>query len=288
MSTSSSEPPLPKLSARLPESHKGDFGRVLLVGASRGMTGSISLAGMAALRSGAGLVTLAVPDICQDVVASFEPSYMTVGLPSDGEGRLAASAEGRIVDRAEQSTAMALGPGLGSSSELERLVSSLYRRVELPMIVDADGLNSLAAAEVPLADHAGARILTPHPGEFARIVGGALNDKERRRRAIEIAAAGNLVLVVKGHRTLTTDGTRQATNPTGSPALATGGTGDVLTGVITALLCQGLEPFEAAQLGVYVHGRAGDLAGEKWGELGAIARDLIDLLPEALREVQKS
>jgi ADP-dependent NAD(P)H-hydrate dehydratase len=286
--TSESRQPLPVLPPRRPESHKGDFGRALLVGGSRGMTGAIALAGMAALRSGAGLVTLAVPDTCLEVAAGFEPCYMTVPLPCDDEGRLSWASHERIVDLARPATCVALGPGLGRSRDLDRLVAWLYQNVAQPIVVDADALNALSVDPDHLAHPAGPRILTPHPGEFRRLIG----DQDQRfgpndltGEAIRVAQQHNMVLVLKGHRTLVTDGQRCFFNTTGNPGMSTGGAGDVLTGVVTALVCQGLAPFEAAQLGVYVHGLAGDLAAEQRGQVSLTAADLVRCLAAAFQTV---
>ena len=180
------EQPLARLPARNEDAHKGDFGTALIVGGSRGMAGAAALAGMAALRGGAGLVRLAVPDCCLDLVASFEPSYMTVPLPSDKDGRIAAAAYERICELAEAATVVACGPGLGRSHDLEELVVRLYRDLAKPMIVDADGLNALAAPGTCRCS-AGRRrerrrqprILTPHPGEFARLIGRKLDGEVR-------------------------------------------------------------------------------------------------------------
>ncbi len=277
---------LPRLPKRRPESHKGDFGRALLIGGSRGMTGAISLAGMATLRSGAGLVTLATPDVCLDTVASYQPSYMTVPLASDAEGRIAAAACGTIEERAAAADCVALGPGIGRSDELVELVGRMYASLDRPMVVDADGLNALAGRGSVLADPGGPRILTPHLGEFRRLTGGAkLSAEEMAARAVELAGVHGVVIVLKGHRTLVTDGGRSYRNTTGNPGMATGGSGDVLTGVITALVCQGLSPFNAAVLGVYLHGLSGDLAAAELGEVSLIAGDLVRYLPAAFRSI---
>jgi NAD(P)H-hydrate epimerase len=280
--------PLPTLAPRKTDAHKGDFGRTLLVGGSRGMSGAIALAGMAALRSGAGLVTLAVPDACLETVASFEPSYMTVPLVCDEAGRLRREAETEIGRLASVSDCVACGPGLGRSPTLNELVLRLYETLPQPLVLDADGLNALAAAGDHCPTATAPRILTPHPGEFRRLAGqpdARWPREELCQRAVDLAGQRNWVLVVKGHRTLVTDGTRVTYNTTGNPGLATGGSGDVLTGVITALLGQGLAAFEAAQLGVYVHGQAGDLAAAQLGETSLIARDLIRFLPPAFRSL---
>ena len=180
-------PELPRLAPRRPESHKGDFGRVLLVGGSRAMPGSISLSGMAALRGGAGLVTLAVPEACQAIVAGFEPAYMTAPMPSDAEGRLDAVALAPLRALIDRATVVALGPGCGQSPAITDLVAILYREVALPMIVNADGLNALSQHRDQLPDHAGPRILTPHPGEFARLVGQSNPPDDRTAAASALA-----------------------------------------------------------------------------------------------------
>jgi ADP-dependent NAD(P)H-hydrate dehydratase len=279
--------PLPRLRPRAAESNKGDFGKALLVGGSLGMTGAISLSGMAALRSGAGLVQLAVAAVCQPIIASFEPSYMTVGLPHDRQGRIAGSAIAKINELAGKATVAACGPGLGQSPGLTKLVAELYADLPLPLVCDADALNALARQPQRLARHAAARILTPHPGEFGRLTQTTGRDPrdEAEARARQLAASAGLVIVLKGHKTLITDGSRSTWNSTGNPGMATGGTGDVLTGIITALLGQGLDAFEAAQLGVYVHGLAGDLAAEDLGQVSLIARDLIEYLPAAFQQL---
>jgi len=278
---------LPHLPERAPEAHKGHFGLALIVGGSRGMAGAVALAGMAALRGGAGLVRLAVPASCLDIVAGFEPSYMTTPLADDPAGRISGEAFGTIVQLAEAATVVACGPGLGRSDTLDRLVARLYRELDRPMVIDADGLNALAAAGLPLGEHAAARTLTPHPGEFARLVGQKLEGDERAQAADRLAAQSQVVLVLKGHRTRVTDGRRVAINSTGNPGMATGGSGDVLTGLITALGCQGLDPFDAAHLGVYLHGLAGDLAAEELGQESLIASDLVGFLPEAFRQYRE-
>ena len=277
---------LPQLPKRNPQSHKGDFGRALLIGGSRGMTGAIALAGTAALRSGAGLVTLGVPDPCVDTIATIEPSYMLLPLAADASGRLAAQAVDLILERATASTALAFGPGLGRSDELTDLACKLYTSVEQPLVIDADGLNALAGHDDILEDSAGSRILTPHPGEMSRLTGVESQDRNRQIDAAKtLAKRCRAVIVLKGHQTLIADGNESYINETGNPGMATGGSGDVLTGVITGLLGQGLTPLEAARLGTYIHGRAGDLAAEELGQTSMIAADLIDFLPVAFCEM---
>lgn len=278
---------LPQLPPRRPDSHKGDFGRALLIGGSRGMAGAIALAGMACLRSGAGLVKLAVPDSILDTVASFEASYMTLPLPGDSNGRIKLKSPRRLAEYLAAATCVACGPGLGRSKRLQSFVRDLYQSLPQPLVIDADGLNALATTNDGLSSPGGPRILTPHPGEFSRLAKASTD--ETPSRAAQVAAAQHLaaehqvIILLKGHRTIITDGAQTAENTTGNPGMATGGTGDVLTGIITALVCQGLSAFDAAVLGAHVHGLAGDLAAAQLGQVSLIASDLIEYLPSAFR-----
>jgi ADP-dependent NAD(P)H-hydrate dehydratase len=280
--------PLPRLPPRLEESNKGDFGRALLIGGSRGMAGSISLSGMATLRSGAGLVQLAVPAAIQSTVAGFEPSYMTVTLPEDSDGRIAGTAQAALTEHIKPVTAIACGPGLGRSGELTDMVVWLYQHCSQPMVFDADALNALASRPDTLTHAGGPRVLTPHPGEFGRLVPGSkgTDRSAMEQAASESAANWQAVVVLKGHHTFITDGRQHRRNTTGNPGMATGGTGDVLTGIITALLCQGLSAYDAACLGVHLHGLAGDLAAKELGQPSLIASDLILFLHAAFKSVE--
>ena len=281
-----SSQPLPKLIPRKAESHKGDYGRVLIVGGSRGMAGAPALAGKAALRSGAGLVTLAVPQSIQATVAGFEPSYMTLGLGDRDDDCLRVENASEILAAAASRDMLAIGPGLGGDASTTRLVCKLFQSVQQPVIIDADALNALAKSPEVLTKPGGVRILTPHAGEFERLTGQAC-DGETDKRAGQAGAlcrrdaSGQTIVVLKGHRTIVADGNKYAVNSTGNPGMATGGTGDCLTGIITALVTQGLSPWEAARLGAHLHGLAGDLAAEKLGEVSLMASDLIGFLPEA-------
>lgn len=291
--------PLPRLAPRAPDSHKGDFGRALLVGGSRDMSGAIALAGMATLRSGAGLVTLAVPRVVQDVVARIEPSYMTHGLADDGQ-HLELAAADEVLKLASTATAVALGPGLGRTSGLTEFVVRLYGEFSQPMVVDADALFALAERPETLKQPGGPRVLTPHAGEFARLVGLSgdaakslleADDQARAEAAGELAArdaTGQTIVLLKGHRTVVSDGRRASVNHTGNPGMATGGSGDALTGIITGLLCQGLTPFDAARLGAHLHGLAGDLAAAELGEVSLIASDIVKYIPTAFQSIAES
>jgi NAD(P)H-hydrate epimerase len=294
---------LPRLPPRRPDAHKGDFGLALIVGGSRGMAGAVALAGMAALRGGAGLVRLAVPEPILSTVAAFEPSYMTIPLRADPNGLISAGGMDRTTELAEkahyqmqhvlpsvfdciaqtasQASAIACGPGLGRSLGLDELMGKLYQEISKPMIFDADALNALSTDLTVLTKPGGPRILTPHPGEFARLIGKKTEGEPRNDLAMQLAARSKAVIVLKGHRTMITDGRRKAFNTTGNPGMATGGSGDVLTGLITALVCQHMEPFDAARLGVYLHGLAGDFAAKDLGQVSMAASDIVRYLPRA-------
>ena len=280
---------LPELPARPNDGHKGTFGKALIVAGSRGMSGAACLSGLGALRGGAGLVTLAIPAGILSVVASVEPSYLTVPLSEDSQGRISSGALRELLALAAASSAVACGPGWGTSSDLQSVVHTIYTELSKPLVIDADALNCLAKNPrgIPVENIPGPRVLTPHPGEFARLIRSdtATVQKNRESLAVEFAAKHNVVLLLKGHETLITDGSRVAVNTTGNSGMATGGTGDVLTGLITALLAQDLPPFEAAQLGAHLHGLAGDLAAADLTRPGLIASDLPRYLPAAWKQV---
>jgi ADP-dependent NAD(P)H-hydrate dehydratase len=281
---------LPRISPRKPDSHKGDFGTGLVIGGSVGMAGAAAMAGIAVLRCGAGLVRLAVPKSILSTVAALAPEYMTAPLAEDAEGRIDGSAVDRVMALAHDATAVAVGPGLGRSQALDELVVRLYRELPQPAVFDADALNALAPHPDLLALPGGPRVLTPHPGEFRRLIGGR-DPGERVAYHVEarpLAARTKTVVVLKGYRTFVTDGPRSYINNTGNPGMATGGTGDVLTGVITGLLCQGLAAYDAARLGVYIHGHAGDSAAEELGQMAMLATDILHHLPNSLRYVVKT
>jgi NAD(P)H-hydrate epimerase len=242
------------------------------------------------LRSGAGLVTLAVPRCVQDVVASLEPSYMTHGLP-DEKGLIVAAAADELIELAQNATVVAIGPGLGRNGALTELVARLYQEIHQPMVVDADGLYALAERYELINKPGGLRVLTPHPGEFSLFTGERPRDDRRIETAAQLASRDSskqTVVLLKGHQSVVTDGQRYGLNNTGNPGMATGGTGDVLTGIVTGLLCQGLKPFDAARLGANLHGVAGDFAVESVGKVSMIAGDLIDYLPMAFLALRRT
>jgi NAD(P)H-hydrate epimerase len=276
------------LPTRNKESHKGDFGRVLMIGGSRGMAGAIAMSGIAALRSGSGLLKIATPDSIQESVASFSPCLMTVGIESK-KGYFSSGAIDQLLEEAEWADVIAIGPGMGRFKSQQKLVETLYTELPQPLIVDADALNLLADSDAALAEHKGLRMLTPHPGEFQRLQECKTTDRETMAdMALEMAFEAQVTVVLKGARTLVTDGKDRFINRTGNPGMATAGSGDVLTGVIASLVGQGLEPFEASRLGVHLHGLAGDIAADSVGQTSLIATDLIEFLPAALKQYQAS
>jgi NAD(P)H-hydrate epimerase len=276
---------LPALPPRRADSNKGDFGRVLVVAGSRGMSGAAALCASAALRGGAGLVQVAVPEEVLPMVATVNPCYLTAALAQDSQGLLAEAAEATLLSLAQPCDVIAFGPGLGRSPAITRLLGTLRQDIQIPLVIDADGLNALVGHTDILALGKTPVILTPHPGELARLVGSdvATVQGQRRELAARFADQHRVVLVLKGHGTIVTDGRRLFQNHTGNPGMASGGTGDVLTGLIAALAGQRLEPFAAAQLGVYLHGLAGDLARDELGEVSLIATDLLAYLPGAFQ-----
>lgn len=288
-------PPPPADLARLParrrDASKRDYGRVVVVGGSAGMAGAPALAAIAALKSGAGLVELIAPEGTAAIAAGFDPCVMVRAAPA-AEGGFAAAALEAILPRVTAADAVAVGPGIGRTGAVRELVLQLWRDVTQPAVFDADAL--WAVAQVPAADrrrHAGPRVITPHAGEMLRLLGeppdgAAARDRVMLERAAEAMAAElDAVVVLKGAGTLIAGPRSRARNETGNPGMATAGTGDVLTGVVAAAVAQGLEPFAAARLAAWVHGRAGDAAAADLGEVAMTARDLLDRLWVAWREL---
>ena len=286
--TTNTQSSLPTLPPRADDSHKGDYGRALIVGGSRGMSGAIALTAMGCLRAGAGLVTVATPEACLDTVSSFEPSYMTTPLQCDGQGRLNVAAQERLAELADAATCIACGPGLGRSQQLTELVVWMYEVLPQSIVFAADAIFALAERGDRLHEAAGPRILTPHLGELKRLLSvNDINRPEAELRAAQWAAHSHCVVVLKGFPSVVTDGQRSAHCEVGNPGMATGGSGDVLTGVITALVCQHLSPLDAARYGVNVHGLAGNLAAVELGQVSMIASDIVRFLPAAFKELQR-
>ena len=273
--------------------HKGDFGHVLVVAGSVGKTGAAVLAAGGALRSGAGLVTVATPAPCLELVAAARAELMTEPLAVTADGGLDGAGLAHLLALARERDAVVLGPGLGQHEATRELVRRFVSECPVPLVIDADGLNALAplrAEGVALLRRAAATILTPHPGELARLVGRPTAELQRDRAAAALALAreAGVIVVLKGERTLVAEpGGRAAICPTGNPGMATGGTGDVLAGVTGSLLARH-GALLAATAAPFVHGRAGDLVARRIGEEGLVAGDLVEALPEAIEAVRSA
>ncbi|HEY7041715.1 MAG TPA: NAD(P)H-hydrate dehydratase [Methylomirabilota bacterium] len=275
---------------RQADAHKGRFGHLLVVAGSLGKTGAAVLAGRAALRAGVGLCTIAAPASQQPIIATQAPEYMTEALPETPARSLARAAHDRVLELARGVDAVALGPGLSLDPETQELARTLVRELDRPMVVDADALSALAGHLDLLRHAAGPRALTPHPGEMARMLGVGIDRVQADR--IEVARAfareQRVALALKGAGTVIAgpDG-HVAVNPTGNPGMAKGGSGDVLTGIVGALLARDVDAVEALRGGCYLHGLAGDVAARDRGEHAMIPSDLIESLPAALRELTR-
>jgi ADP-dependent NAD(P)H-hydrate dehydratase / NAD(P)H-hydrate epimerase len=282
---------------RRPDAHKGTFGHVLVVAGSLGKTGAAILASSAAMRAGAGLATVATPAPVLPLVAMGRPEVMTEPLPVGPSSGMQVGFVDRALELAGERQATVLGPGLGQEPGVRAFVRAFVsRRPARPLIIDADGLNALAPAKrerhtLEALKHPAATVLTPHPGEAARLLDWSTADVQARRleAARELAGRTGAVVVLKGQRTLVArpDGV-VAVNPTGNPGMATAGSGDVLSGMVGALLARGLEAWPAACAAVFAHGRAGDLAAERLGQESMLAGDILEALPEVLMTLAAS
>ncbi len=277
----------PLFAPRPRDSNKGKFGHVLIVAGSRGKSGAAAMSGLAALRAGAGLVTVACPESALSAVAAHAPELMTEPLPETADGAIALGALERIVELADKRTLVGIGPGIGAGDQTKQVVNQLFNEIEKPMVIDADALNCLAGGD--WKGTRALRVLTPHPGEMSRLNGQstAQIQGDRVAAARSFACERGITLVLKGEGTLIAfeDG-RLWVNPTGSPAMATGGTGDILTGMVSGLLGQfPQDPERAVAAAVYLHGLAGEIAARYLTEQNVIATDLLRYLPEGIRAI---
>ncbi len=279
---------LPKRKA---DGHKGDFGKLLIIAGSTGMGGAAALTGKSALRTGCGLVKIACPATVLPSISSLNTECMTYPLPDVAKkGAIALRSLGEIMELVNAHDAVALGPGLGQHHETRELVKRLVTRIDKPLIIDADGLNALKGATELLAQRKAPTILTPHPVEFERLTGepASLDYQVRIRQVQRWAKEWNIVLVLKGSPTLIGEPSGMVyLNPTGNNGMAKGGSGDVLTGIIGSLLAQGCSAIDAARIGVYVHGVAGNIAAEEKTTRAMIAGDIVESLPFAFQSLEK-
>jgi len=273
---------------RLQNSHKGSYGHLLILAGSPGMTGAAALSSMAALRAGAGLVTLGIPESLNPILEEKCTEVMTIPLPETSAGTLSPDALPPIFDFCRKIDVVAIGPGLSRNSETGELVKDLIRLCPVPLIIDADGLNLIADDLAVLKAAPSELILTPHPGEICRLTGLTKEElfADREGTARRFARENNLILVLKGAGTLiaSPEGPLRI-NLNGNPGMATGGTGDILTGLIAGFMAQGMKGSAAACLGVYIHGAAGDQASKKVGQISLIASDLIQEIPSVLNKL---
>ena len=260
--------------------HKGDFGRILLLCGSRGYTGAAALAALGALRCGAGLVYLGVPESIYAIEAIKLTEPIVFPLP-DSEGMLSEGAADHVLKMLSKMDSVLIGPGLGQSEGTLAVLKTVLKNADCPVVVDADGINLLSGHKDILRGRTAPTIMTPHMGEFIRL--GGNTNAARADAAVEIATALGTVLVLKGHGTIVTDGEECYVNPTGNPGMAVGGSGDVLAGMIAGLLGQGLTPLTAAACGVWLHGAAGDVCAKNTGMYGMLPSDMLAEIPRLMK-----
>jgi ADP-dependent NAD(P)H-hydrate dehydratase / NAD(P)H-hydrate epimerase len=278
------------------ESNKGIYGHVLVIGGSLGKAGAAAMAGMSALRAGAGLATVATPKSVLATVAGFHPEVMTDPLPETDAGSISASAAERIDELAKGKSVLAIGPGISRAEETSRLVRELVKNTQVPVVLDADGLNAFENRAGELNGKGRLLVITPHPGEMARLAGCSIADVQKERLGVvrKFAREHELIVVLKGNRTLVVQPDGEAwVNTTGNPGMSTGGTGDILTGMVAAMIAQAHaknsnEALMAVCTAVHLHGLAGDVMRESVGEHSMVATDLLRGLPEAFRRVQNA
>ncbi len=279
-----------RLSKRKPCSHKGDFGHVFILAGSEGFTGAAVLTARSSLRAGAGLVTLGVPQGLIEVFEKQVVEVMTLALPETKAHTISFQALGKIQRLFKKGQVLVLGPGLSQEPSTKKLIRKIIATCDLPMVIDADALNALVGHLSILRNTPNAirrtRILTPHPGEMARLIGKPISfvQKNRKNVAINFAREYKVTLILKGNETVIADSSGKIyVNKTGNPGMASAGSGDCLTGIIGAFLAQGLDSFNAAKYGTYIHGLSGDLAVKEKGELGLIASDIVEKIPQAIK-----
>lgn len=265
---------------RKADTHKGDYGKLLLLCGSRGYSGAAALSAMAALRTGAGLVYLAVPTSIYEIEASKLLEPIVMPLP-DCDGRISKEAISDLAPILNKMDVVLIGPGLGQSEDVKTVVAWVLKNFNGPVVLDADGINVLSSHTNVLRDRKESTIVTPHDVEFSRL-GGTLTD-DRVASAMSLANKLGVIVLLKGHRTVITDGICVYRNNTGNPGMAVGGSGDVLAGIITALLGQGLAPLEAAACAAWLHGTAGDICSQEIGQYGMLPSDMLNILPRLLK-----
>ncbi len=272
------------------DSHKNDYGHCVILAGSKGLTGAGCLTALAALRIGAGLVTLCIPKSLNQIIEIKLTEIMSLPLPETNNHTLSSKSTQTIFNFIEEKKVdvLGIGPGLSLNSSTQVLIRNIVKRFKGTIILDADGITAFSKGNIKkLKERKGSLIITPHLGEFSRLINKSKHIINRNREEItrQFAQEYSLICVLKGYRTIVTDGKVSYVNPTGNPGMATAGTGDVLTGIITGLVAQGYSSLEASIGGVYIHGLAGDVAVRFKGEMCLIASDMIDFLPLAIEKV---
>jgi len=276
-----------KIPRRKEDTHKGDFGHVFVLAGSVGMTGAAYLASKGALLSGSGLVTCGIPESLNGIMEVKLTEVMTLPLPETKSRSLGLAALGRVLQFSEKADCLAVGPGISRDKDTSRLVREVLKKVKKPVVLDADGINSLAGSEDILKKRKNPTVITPHPGEMSRLLGQKTSILQRNREKVALGFAKKyrVILVLKGYRSVVAAPNGAVyVNETGNSGMSTAGVGDVLTGMIASFLGQGIEAYGAAVIGVYLHGKAGDLAARDKGQFSMLAGDVLDKLPEAIRD----
>jgi NAD(P)H-hydrate epimerase len=277
------------LTRRRRDSHKGDYGHVFVLAGSVGYTGAAALCSHAALLSGSGLVTLGIPKSLNPILEVKLTEIITMPLPETTAQSLSLAAYDAIVDFVRKVDVVAIGPGLSTNPQTQKLVRKLLVSIDKPVVLDADGINALAGKAKLLNGVKCMLVITPHPGEMARLLARTKDEiqNDRKGMAKNFVAEYGVTLVLKGYRTVVAHrGRRLYTNTTGNPGMATAGSGDVLTGMIASLIGQGIDPFEASKLSAYLHGLAGDISAKEKGQISLVAGDILNNLPQAFKTLQ--
>ncbi|MFH1825376.1 MAG: NAD(P)H-hydrate dehydratase [Candidatus Firestonebacteria bacterium] len=275
---------------RIPDCNKGSAGKVLIIGGSVGLTGAPCLAGLSALRTGCGLVTLGIPASLNDIIEVKLTEVISKPLPENSNRALGLNSESYILNMSKNHDVLVLGPGLGRDKETGQLVRNLIREIRIPVVLDADGLNLISGNVSVLKNKKAPFILTPHPGEMSRLANITIEDVQSNRIEVarDFAKKYNVILILKGARTVVAHPAGNVfINSTGNSGLATAGTGDVLTGMIAGIIAQGVNVLNGSMIGVYLHGLAGDMARESKTEYGMIASDVVENIPKAIKEIMK-
>jgi NAD(P)H-hydrate epimerase len=279
---------LSKIPPRKQDTHKGDFGHAFILAGSAGMTGAAYLASQAALLAGSGIVTCGIPASLNAIMEVKLTEAMTLPLPETKSASFSLAAEKEILDFSKKIDVVAIGPGLSRHKETQELVRNLLKRINKPVVLDADGVIALKGHCDILEKRSEPTVLTPHPGEMAYLIGKDKGEiqKNREKTASDFAKKHEAILVLKGRQTVVANSRGETyINKTGNSGMSTAGVGDVLTGMISSFVGQGINPYSAAAIGAYLHGMAGDIAAEEKGQFSLIASDLLDKLPQAIKQV---